>query len=380
MAANTKANGAGVSMATDATDVPPSPLLSVVLTIYNMESCLKPCLDTIAAQTFTDYELICVDDGSTDTSVDILRSYEDAFPCMEIIEQKNKGAAAARNLGMTHARGEFLMLLDSDDAFEPELFETLVARAQKTGADVVVCRSCELDHKTGDTRPSTWTVKTELLPESESFSPYETKGTLLTALMGWPWDKLYRTSYLQEYDLRFPEISNSEDLYFVYLALLNARLISVEEKVLVKHRINRSSSVSNSRLRAPLCFYESAVMLKHAMQKDEKLYREFEWGFLNWAFDYACWNILSLPDGDEKKEVARQFVDGELTELELDRHPLEYYLLYPDAITRFEAIKDYCKPKKEMPRNRSFWGLAARGCASIDREGFVPTLKKVFRR
>lgn len=357
-----------------------TPALSVVLTVYNMESCLKACLDTIQAQTFDDYELICIDDGSSDGSCDILESYTQIIPHMRIIKQKNKGAAAARNLGMAQASGTFTMLLDSDDVFEPKLFESLTRRTEQTNADVVVCRSCELDHQTGRVRPSDWTVKTDLLPTHDPFSPYDTKGCLLTALMGWPWDKLYRTSFLKEHHLKFPEMENSEDLYFVYLALLKAQRISIENDVLIKHRINRAASVSNSRLRSPLCFYDGIAMLKNEMKKDARLYREFEWGFLNWAFDYACWNILSLPDGKEKKEAAYKFTSGQLEELELSKHPLEYYLLYPDSIRRFYRIKAYCEQNAPSAEHRGFWSLAARACESIGSEGFVRTVKRALRR
>ena len=93
--------------------------LSVVLTVYNMSECLEECLDSLQAQTFQRFELICIDDGSVDDSLEILNKYASSFEKCTIIRQKNKGAAAARNAGIGLARGDYLLMLDSDDIFEP---------------------------------------------------------------------------------------------------------------------------------------------------------------------------------------------------------------------------------------------------------------------
>ena len=93
--------------------------VSVIIPVYNVEPYLKQCMDSVVGQTLKDIEIICVDDGSTDGSLDILREYAAEDNRIQIIEQKNAGAGAARNNGMRHATGKYLSFLDSDDFFEP---------------------------------------------------------------------------------------------------------------------------------------------------------------------------------------------------------------------------------------------------------------------
>ena len=92
--------------------------VSVIIPVYNVEPYLKQCMDSVVGQTLKDIEIICVDDGSTDNSLDILREYAAEDSRIQIIEQKNAGAGAARNNGMRYATGKYLSFLDSDDFFE----------------------------------------------------------------------------------------------------------------------------------------------------------------------------------------------------------------------------------------------------------------------
>lgn len=352
-----------------------SPKLSVVLTVYNMEDCLTSCLDDIVEQEFTDFELICIDDGSTDNSLEILKSYADKDSRLRLITQKNKGAAQSRNLGLDEACGTYVMLLDSDDLFEPNFFGSMMDKAETTHSDIVTCRTCEYDHQSKKTIPAEWIVKKQYLPTFEPFSALDTKGCIFTALMGWPWDKLYRTSFLRKNNLRFPSVKNSEDLYFVYLALVKAERLSIVDEVLIKHRINRVGSVSNSRMDAPTCFYQGITLLKQELRKDPETYHQLEWGFLNWALDYTCWNIDTLPQGKERDLLIRHLFSGEFAELELESHVLEYYLLYPNIIRRYQKLEEEFQGK---PRKKHLWSLFGIVCHNIDRYGFSSAMKTAW--
>lgn len=94
--------------------------VSVIIPVYNVEPYLKQCMDSVVGQTLKDIEIICVDDGSTDNSLDILREYAAEDSRIQIIEQKNAGAGAARNNGMRYATGKYLSFLDSDDFLNRE--------------------------------------------------------------------------------------------------------------------------------------------------------------------------------------------------------------------------------------------------------------------
>ena len=115
--------------------------VSVIIPVYNVEPYLKQCMDSVVGQTLKDIEIICVDDGSTDGSLDILREYAAEDNRIQIIEQKNAGAGAARNNGMRHATGKYLSFLDSDDFFEPRMLEKAYDLPEKDQADFVAYKS-----------------------------------------------------------------------------------------------------------------------------------------------------------------------------------------------------------------------------------------------
>ena len=114
------------------------PKVSVIIPVYNVEKYLGPCLDSILGQTLNNIEVICVDDGSTDRSLEILREYEKRDARVKVLTQPNTNAGAARNKGIQQARGEYLSFLDSDDHFDPTMLEKCAARMDQDRSDVLV--------------------------------------------------------------------------------------------------------------------------------------------------------------------------------------------------------------------------------------------------
>ncbi len=309
-------------------DGPVKPKISVVLPVYNTAEVLVDTLDSIFAQDFTDFEIIAVNDGSTDASREILTTYEARDSRIHVVDQDNQGVAAARNRGLEFANAPYTLILDSDDIFAPDMFGKLYRKARATNADIVVCSSCEFDGETYESIPAPWALKLGLLPKSESFSVQDVSSGLFQAFMGWPWDRLYRTSFLKNSALGFPvDMANSEDAVFVYGLLYRASVLAIVDDVLVKHRSTRKGSVSNSREKNPECFYEAICRIK-ADLKSIGLYASLERSFLNWALDYTIWNLLTLTDLNLKKRLAAKFIDKGYPELELSSHPLSFFNLY----------------------------------------------------
>ena len=112
--------------------------VSVIIPAWNASSYLRQCLDSVTSQTLTDIEIICVDDGSTDDTSDILCEYAEKDTRISVIRQENRGAGAARNNALKYAKGKYLSFLDADDFFEPEMLEKSYAAAEKNQADIVV--------------------------------------------------------------------------------------------------------------------------------------------------------------------------------------------------------------------------------------------------
>lgn len=116
------------------------PEISVIIPVYNVEKYLKSCLDSVLNQTFTNYEIICINDGSTDTSLKILEAYRKKDARIHLISQKNQGLSAARNAGVAAACGTYVYFLDSDDTLHPQTFACLYDLMIRHEADMVVCQ------------------------------------------------------------------------------------------------------------------------------------------------------------------------------------------------------------------------------------------------
>lgn len=314
------------------------PKLSVILPVYNMENYLADTLKSIQNQTFSDFELICIDDGSKDNSLAFLKKASEQDPRVTVLSQENLGPGQARNVGLEHANGEYVIMLDSDDIYLSTMFEKMLNKAEKTNADVIVCRSSEFDSTTSTIADTWWTINISQIPNKSVFSVKDMPDFIFTAFIGWPWDKLYRRSFIEQEKLRFPILSNSEDLYFVFLSLAKAKRISVVEEVLVNHRVNRAGSVSASRAKAPLQFYESTCLLKKELKKDLSLYSLVSWGFLNWAFTYMLWNIETMDDLVGRAVQLKSLREGRFAELEIALHSPAFFSLEPSGYGRYLTL------------------------------------------
>ena len=115
------------------------PVISVIIPVYNAERYLRECLTSLVNQTFRAYEIIAVNDGSTDGSLAILRHFQKDWPQLRVIDQENGGVSAARNVGMAAARGEYLGFMDADDTVAPNYLERLYRTCVVTGAEVSCC-------------------------------------------------------------------------------------------------------------------------------------------------------------------------------------------------------------------------------------------------
>ena len=140
------------------------PVVSVILPCYNASRHLRQCLDSILRQTLSSIEILCVDDGSTDDTLSILRDYQSTDPRIRVICQENAGAGAARNAGLALSSGTYLSFLDADDFFEPDMLEKAVAAAEEYRADYVVFRSDRYYPSKEEFREIPWSLRTCDLP------------------------------------------------------------------------------------------------------------------------------------------------------------------------------------------------------------------------
>ena len=274
--------------------------VSVIIPVYNVEKYLRQCMDSVVTQTLEEIEIICVDDGSTDHSVEILQEYAALDSRVKILEQKNAGAGAARNNGMRHASGKYLSFLDADDFFDVQMLEKAYKKAEEDHADISVYK-CDMYYT--DRReyaPANWVLKEANLPDYQPFSFRQVSGNVFMTFMGWAWDKLFLREFVDKYQLEFQEQRTTNDLFFVYSAMVLAQRISIVPEVLVHQRRDAEESLSKTREKSWTCFYEGLKALKAELVKYD-LYRELEKEYINYALHFTLWNYETLAEPTKSK-------------------------------------------------------------------------------
>jgi glycosyltransferase involved in cell wall biosynthesis len=269
--------------------------VSVIIPVYNAEDFLDDCLTTIGNQTLKEIEIICVNDGSKDNSLDILRKYQKMDSRIQVIDQPNSGAGAARNAGLAVAKGEYLSFLDSDDFYEEDMLEQAYAVAKKNDADVCVFYADLYDNSIKKYRECTWAFRRQYFKDQEVFNPreYPNSENIFRMFNGWPWDKIYKREFIEEQGLLYQNLRTTNDMYFVFMALAKAERIITLDKCLIHQRVDVKSSLSRTREKSWDCFYLGLqAMHKELIASD--LYSTYEKAFLNWTVNFSLWQLNSM--------------------------------------------------------------------------------------
>ena len=223
------------------------PFLSVIVPIYNAEKYLKECLDSVMNQTFKDFEVILVNDGSTDRSPQICDSYAKQYDNVHIVNKENGGLVSARKAGLAKASGEYIGWVDSDDSIVPDMFEKMCGEANKTDADIVIC---DMWSWSGDKlTPMEQAVKTGGLYTGERlkqdfYSIMLYSGRFYSfGILPAQFNKIIRAPIIRENLEKVDDnITIGEDAACTYFCMLDARAISyLKGEFLYKYRANLSS-------------------------------------------------------------------------------------------------------------------------------------------
>lgn len=197
--------------------------VSVIIPVYNTEALLPRCLESVVAQTLSDIEIICVDDGSTDGSLRVLNEWAARDSRIRVIHQSNGRQGKARNAGMAIAKGEYIGFIDSDDYIPVEYFERLYQAAKEVDADMAICGIVK-QKPLGNKRVIGF-------EHNEVFDTAAEKFTVCSCPPNFhPVNKLYRRAMLDSIELRFTEGVQYEDVMFVTRALAESgRLVTVAD-------------------------------------------------------------------------------------------------------------------------------------------------------
>ena len=232
-----------------------SPVVSVVVPVYNAAAFLGRGVDSILAQSFRDFELILVDDGSKDDSGAICDKYAEQDDRVRVVHQENAGVSAARNAGMKVARGEWVTFVDSDDMVLDCFLESLVAAVRTDERiDLAYCGYAIVDSKT-----SIKTYKSGAYVGRDRMHELLSKTNLLYRCS--PWAKLFRRSIIAHNELRFDEnLSISEDRLFLYQYLVYVRGIAVTSQVSYLYGSFSPTSLKHKRVPTEMLAYRQRAI------------------------------------------------------------------------------------------------------------------------
>ena len=210
------------------------PLLSIIVPVYDVERYLPKCMDSILAQTFTDFELILVDDGSPDNCPALCDAAAAKDARIRVIHQKNGGLSAARNAGLDAARGAWIGFVDSDDYIAPEMYEALYQAVQSTGADLALCDYAEVDEAGAPCQSM------HIRLEKKDFTGRDLLKNATDSTIQPAWNKLYRRDVFAQ--LRYPEGKLNEDLFLIPEICLNTQKAVVVPRALYYY-VQRGGSI-----------------------------------------------------------------------------------------------------------------------------------------
>ena len=274
------------------------PKVSVIIPVYNAEQYLHQCLDSVCNQTLCDIEIICVDDGSTDNSLAILREYQNLDPRILVLTQENAGGGAARNHGLEVAKGEYLSFLDSDDFFELTLLEKVYLKCESDAADIGIFKYKRYSNIQLRASNTMFGITERYLPHTIPFSPKTCSEYIFELSDPVAWNKLFKREFVIGNCLKFQEIRRTNDLLFTMICLALADKITVINEALVYYRVGTKENCQTTNYKYPLDFYHALVALKDNLVKSG-IWTLFEHSFVNMALGCCLYNLSTLHSTSE---------------------------------------------------------------------------------
>ena len=210
--------------------------LSIIVPVYNSEKYLNECITSLQNQTLKNIEIILINDGSKDKSLEICKKYAQNDNRITVINQENSGQATARNVGIGFAHGEYITFADSDDWLDKDYYEKLVLTAKKHDAEIA-CASIIRERK--NSRKYRILYK----DESEYVMAQDKIDITKCPNMCYVWNKVYKKDFLNKIDLRFADGKFCEDVDFVCRAVYYSNKIVTVPDTFYHYRVNQSSTV-----------------------------------------------------------------------------------------------------------------------------------------
>ena len=315
-----------------------SPKISVIIPIYNAEKYLEKCLDSIIGQSMKELEIICVDDGSTDSSLMILNEYQEKDSRITIIKQENLHAGVARNKGLAIATGEYIHFMDADDWIEEGAYGQWYTIAKTNSADVCICFFKRFDNETGEILAKMGTALNKQYIGESNLN--KNPKYFIYGLVP-PWNKIYCRKFLQKHEIYFDTLICVNDRSFYIQTLLHAeRIIVVSEYWINCRRNNPASLTGETRLKNYDCHF-------HSFEKIWKLIETREDSIKRMILDVSITDMLVFYrkslGGSWEDSVRKQLSDFlknlDVSLLGNEMHKYKWYKEYLE-LTGFKKVSE----------------------------------------
>lgn len=272
-------------------------MISVIIPIYNSENYIKRCLDSLLAQVFTDFEVLLIDDGSTDSSVSICKSIINTDSRFKLFIKKNGGSASARNFGLLNAQGDYIVFVDSDDFVSPNYLQILYATMIKYDADIVQCDYQTCNDYSIKNDFINYTGKVEIYDNVMMLNDFVSKKTYVsTAVL---WNKIYKKELF--INLLFTEGKVVDDEYVIYKLIYKSKKIIKIHSILYFYYLSTNSQMRSRKtireldkiklLEEQLLFFKENQL--HVLY-DKLLYRYY-------CIIIDCYNLIREEYSDQKE-------------------------------------------------------------------------------
>ena len=288
-----------------------SPKVSVVVPVYNVAAFLPACLDSICAQTLKDIEIIVVNDGSTDNSLEIAQEYAAKDDRVKVLTKENRGYGHTMNLGFSHARGEYIGIVESDDCARPEMFETLYNLAVQNDADVV--------------RSNYWNMsengtKFDLVDVLNLCdAPYDSAFDTVNhpdILRGSPaiWTAIYKASFLKDNGIEFLETPGAsfQDTGFALKVLTSAQRMVITRKAFLNYRVDNAGSSVKSGAKM-FCVCDEYDSFEEHLARNPQRAEAFRYVIPSKKYETYVWNYNRLDDSlkpEFMERMSREFAEA----------------------------------------------------------------------
>ena len=300
--------------------------ITVIIPLYNAQDYIKSTLDDATGQTINNIEIICVDDGSTDDSAQIVREYAKMDDRVHLLQQEHQYAGVARNTGLSHARGKYVAFWDADDSFDQALLEKLHQKITENQADISICNAYRLDMETGILIREPSYLVTKYLDGADVYSKDTHPQYLFNIATNVPWNKMYRREFIEENQLRYEATPRANDWYFTMMAVYRASKIAVVTDRLVTYRSNNPKSLTGTLSQSPLCALEVYERVKEKLEEagafENPLIAQ---SFHNRALQSSVFVLRNNTKGEAYEEVYRYLKEGCFARLGVEMRESYYY-------------------------------------------------------